>query len=1064
MNSIGNNIKEYPEFDMNTDSQKIGIFVVKNRGEYQSPTYIRLLSVFNNLNLNVSPCIIDVKNEDVVKLVESDLLNDNFLLDMVILSRDAFYSNEFVELLTKKCKLLGIKIIYELDDDLMNIDKSHRDYNYYVKKRPGIFFIAKNADIITVSTNTLKSKLHTYNENIIVIPNVITHYWDVKVPKKQQRDKHVIKIGYMGTPTHRDDIRLIEKAIQLVKNYFKEKDIEILFEMIGGTAEKLSWANQIEIPDEDKVFPNFVKFLKKNVDWDVAVAPLEDNNINSSKSELKYIEYSCLGIPGIYSAIGPYKENIIHEFNGLLIKSNSPEEWAENIIKLVENDKLRDNIINNSKKDMEENYNLDISINAWSKIIKSNLRDKNNILYKKFKWYTENCMECSFYDYLIQESYNIIKESKLFDEEYYLSEYPEVKNLDMDPIAHYLNLGDIEGCEPNSWFDNLNYMNFYSNINTFKINPFVHYILYGNIFRKPFVRFKDTIFSSDYNDNFNVLSKSSYFDENYYLNKYPDVARSNMQALEHWIKYGFRSKEYYRNPNNYFSKLYYISKYLSKGEGYWNSLTHYEKIGRKRGYKQNMFDVIFKDYDNIQIDNINNALSKKISIIIPIFNDFSELHNYLKDLVNNTNLNYEIVFLINKRLTNNLESVIETLGIEFDCVYFEDHDFYNILQYIINNLNNDFVLLNSYTKVTNNWLKKLIIKAYSNSDVAAVSPISNYTGGLSLNEINKLSNSHIFSIEELSLLIQKSADNNNILMGYWDGSCIFVKKDVIEEINFNDISFTYDENENILFGLDLSFKNKIHILDDSTYVYLNEKFFEEDNIINHKESCSMSSLKIKEFLCSFEVRDIKKNIKSAVEDILIDTLSKRIVYIFDESNFKLIKYYLMQVNIKNQDCFFLTFDSKHLKLWKNDFLLESWNIPSNIRYDNQRLKNIYFNIFSSLNADEVHVLDFTQIIFSLVDILSMLDIKLIITCDDYGPFCPFVSTRKYCNNECDYKFDCPHDFVKEYKEYWNENFIKILDYSNSIIINDSLSEIFNQVFHFSNQQKIKYNCETFWKN
>ena len=55
------------------------------------------------------------------------------------------------------------------------------------------------------------------------------------------------------------------------------------------------------------------------------------------------MEYSVLGIPGIYSSIGPYKECISHEKNGLLVYSNSPDEWTENIIRLIEDENLLDN-------------------------------------------------------------------------------------------------------------------------------------------------------------------------------------------------------------------------------------------------------------------------------------------------------------------------------------------------------------------------------------------------------------------------------------------------------------------------------------------------------------------------------------------------------------------------------------------------------------------------------------------------------------------------------------------------------------------------------------------------
>ena len=41
-----------------------------------------------------------------------------------------------------------------------------------------------------------------------------------------------------------------------------------------------------------------------------------------------------------------------------------------------------------------------------------------------------------------------IRDSKLFDEKWYLEQYPDVKALGMDPIEHYLWLGAKLGRDP----------------------------------------------------------------------------------------------------------------------------------------------------------------------------------------------------------------------------------------------------------------------------------------------------------------------------------------------------------------------------------------------------------------------------------------------------------------------------------------------------------------------------------------------------------------------------------------------------------------------------------------
>lgn len=43
--------------------------------------------------------------------------------------------------------------------------------------------------------------------------------------------------------------------------------------------------------------------------------------------------------------------------------------------------------------------------------------------------------------------------SQLFDAEYYLAENPDVADMDMDPIIHYVRHGAKEGRKPAAWFD-----------------------------------------------------------------------------------------------------------------------------------------------------------------------------------------------------------------------------------------------------------------------------------------------------------------------------------------------------------------------------------------------------------------------------------------------------------------------------------------------------------------------------------------------------------------------------------------------------------------------------------
>ncbi|OOX89577.1 hypothetical protein BOQ00_03435 [Campylobacter coli] len=78
-----------------------------------------------------------------------------------------------------------------------------------------------------------------------------------------------------------------------------------------------------------------------------------------------------------------------------------------------------------------------------------------------------------------ERNYKIIKESGLFDVDYYFENYPDVKAAGIDPIKHYLMYGWREGRNPNDRFDTFYYLKRYDDVSQKLINPLIHYIMHG---------------------------------------------------------------------------------------------------------------------------------------------------------------------------------------------------------------------------------------------------------------------------------------------------------------------------------------------------------------------------------------------------------------------------------------------------------------------------------------------------------------------------------------------------------------------------------------------------------
>ena len=71
------------------------------------------------------------------------------------------------------------------------------------------------------------------------------------------------------------------------------------------------------------------------------------------------------------------------------------------------------------------------------------------------------------------------KIAPLFDADYYLAQYPDVKDSKLDPLVHYLTVGWKVGYNPNSDFDTTFYLNSNPDVKANKVEPFYHYLTIG---------------------------------------------------------------------------------------------------------------------------------------------------------------------------------------------------------------------------------------------------------------------------------------------------------------------------------------------------------------------------------------------------------------------------------------------------------------------------------------------------------------------------------------------------------------------------------------------------------
>ena len=79
----------------------------------------------------------------------------------------------------------------------------------------------------------------------------------------------------------------------------------------------------------------------------------------------------------------------------------------------------------------------------------------------------------------LKKNIDLLRNTPLFDKEYYLLAYPDVRLAGEDAAKHYLQFGWREGRNPSEKFDNNDYLLRYGDVKIAQINPLIHYLTFG---------------------------------------------------------------------------------------------------------------------------------------------------------------------------------------------------------------------------------------------------------------------------------------------------------------------------------------------------------------------------------------------------------------------------------------------------------------------------------------------------------------------------------------------------------------------------------------------------------
>lgn len=262
---------------------------------------------------------------DVALILRRDWINCD-VADVLVFERTST-PETFEDL--RRYKAAGKFIVYDIDDNIWNLNPANPAYDYYSRETTKEVVAAslRLADVVTVSTPPLADVVSKFNRNVRTIPNYLPDdHWQLK-----RKNDGPLTIGWAGSTTHWADLKIVAGLIEQVLDEYPM--VEFAVAGMGS----YPFADHPRIKKLEAV--KLEEYPKLLAGFDLAIAPLTDDSFNACKSDLKFLEYSALGIPVVASKVPAYEDSVVHGVNGFLARNQ--KDWLKQLRRLISNEGLR---------------------------------------------------------------------------------------------------------------------------------------------------------------------------------------------------------------------------------------------------------------------------------------------------------------------------------------------------------------------------------------------------------------------------------------------------------------------------------------------------------------------------------------------------------------------------------------------------------------------------------------------------------------------------------------------------------------------------------------------------
>jgi glycosyltransferase involved in cell wall biosynthesis len=263
---------------------------------------------------------------------------ERFRPDVIAWHRIAVSDVEGLRQLTSLAESLDAKLLYDLDDNLLDMD-DHAEGDRYSYMREAVARSLKVADEVWCSTPTLAARVREVAPGAVhtLANSIDPTVWRPARALEASPETGPLRMLYMGTRTHQLDYAFLSSVMERLQRTHAGAFLLTVIGIRHHDHADAPWLRVRSAPNYvGGSYPAFVHWLQNQSGFDLGVAPLVESAFNACKSHVKVLDYAALGLPSVASAVPAYA-HALQDGRGCRLVPNSVDAWCQVLVDLHEN-------------------------------------------------------------------------------------------------------------------------------------------------------------------------------------------------------------------------------------------------------------------------------------------------------------------------------------------------------------------------------------------------------------------------------------------------------------------------------------------------------------------------------------------------------------------------------------------------------------------------------------------------------------------------------------------------------------------------------------------------------